>query len=79
MVACDSLVQHCRMQFEWWIAVMLLPLIPLGYTVVMDNAGIHRKRILRAMFAMAGVNLLFLPPYCPVAVTLSPVVFLTCN
>jgi transposase len=51
--------------FEWWCLHMLLPCRRLGQTVIMDNAAFHRKNILRPLFALAGVNLLFLPAYSP--------------
>jgi transposase len=51
--------------FEWWCLHMLLPCLRPGQTVIMDNAAFHRKNILRPMFALAGVNLLFLPAYSP--------------
>jgi len=35
-----------------------------GYTVIMDNAGFHRKKELRKL-ARGKVRLLFLPPYSP--------------
>jgi transposase len=35
-----------------------------GFTVIMDNAGFHRKEELRKL-ARGKVRLLFLPPYSP--------------
>jgi hypothetical protein len=43
--------------FERWFANGLLAETPKGYTVIMDNAQFHRKKILR--------KILFLPPYSP--------------
>jgi len=34
-------------------------------TVIMDNAGFHRKAMHKKIGEKAGVNLLFLPPYSP--------------
>ena len=50
--------------FEDWFANRLLKIIPKGYTVILDNAGFHRKKVLRSL-ARAKVRLLFLPPYSP--------------
>lgn len=51
--------------FEWWVVQMLLPCLQPGQTVVMDGAKFHRKNVLRVIFALAGVNLLFTPPHSP--------------
>jgi hypothetical protein len=50
--------------FERWFANSLLRETPQGYTVIMDNAQFHRKKILRKL-ARGKVLLLFLPPYSP--------------
>jgi len=50
--------------FEDWFENKLLREIPSGYTVIMDNAGFHRKKELRKL-ARGKVRLLFLPPYSP--------------
>jgi len=51
--------------FESWFADSLLPAVPKGHTVIMDNASFHRKAPLRELAAEAGVRLLFLPAYSP--------------
>jgi hypothetical protein len=50
--------------FESWFKECFLTQFPKGYTVIMDNAGFHRKKTLRKM-ARGKVRLLFLPPYSP--------------
>ena len=52
--------------FESWFENCLLKVTPNGngYTVIMDNAKFHRKKILRKT-ARGKVRLLFLPPYSP--------------
>jgi transposase len=52
--------------FENWFENVLLKAIPHGegYTVIMDNAVFHRKKVLRKL-ARGKVRLLFLPPYSP--------------
>jgi transposase len=50
--------------FEAWVENCLLKVIPKGYTIIMDNAGFHRKKILRKI-VRGKARLLFLPPYSP--------------
>jgi transposase len=66
--------EHCAIEcfrqaadskfFEAWFENCLLKAIPQGYTVIMDNAGFHRKKRLRKI-ARGKARLLFLPPYSP--------------
>ena len=56
--------------FEDWVEIMLIPTIlekyPFGrVSVVMDNASFHRRGPLTEMFNEHGVELMFLPAYCP--------------
>jgi transposase len=51
--------------FERWFEEVLLKVIPEGYTVIMDNAGFHRKGRLRELAKKAKVNVEFLPAYSP--------------
>jgi len=51
--------------FERWFAECLLPALPEGTTIVMDNAAFHRKSRLHALASAAGHRLLFLPPCSP--------------
>lgn len=51
--------------FENWFEYDLLSIVPCGYTIIMDNAGFHRKKILLAIAERYGVHLLFLPAYSP--------------
>jgi len=46
---------------------MVLPVIPAGSVVIMDNAPFHRssKQQLEYILGLKGCNLLFLPPYSP--------------
>jgi len=50
--------------FERWFTNSLLRETPKGYTVIMDNARFHRKKILRKP-ARGKALLLSLPPYSP--------------
>ena len=51
--------------FEGWFGEELLRCVPVGCTVVMDNASVHRKKKLQALVEGMGVSLFFLSPYSP--------------
>lgn len=51
--------------FEKWFENCLLPELPIGSTIVMDNASFHRKSKLILLAESYGYNLIFLPPYSP--------------
>jgi transposase len=51
--------------FEFWFEKMLLPSLPKGTTIVMDNASFHKKAKLNLLAQKHGYRLLFLPPYSP--------------
>ena len=51
--------------FEFWFEEMLLPQIPLGTVIVMDNASFHRKKNLIKIAEAKGMQVIFLPPYSP--------------
>jgi transposase len=51
--------------FEWWFETQLLPAIPRGSTIVLDNARVHRKSELFDLAADSGCFILFLPAYSP--------------
>ena len=50
---------------EFWFEERLMPLLPPGSVVIMDNASFHRKGILRQIASHYHVMVLFLPPYSP--------------
>ena len=52
-------------RFESWFDAWLLPSLPDGSVIVMDNASFHRKGRLYALAEEAGHRVLFLPPYSP--------------
>lgn len=56
---CDSEV------FNIWLEHILLPNIPKGSTIVMDNAAFHKSTRTRELIEEAGCYLLFLPTYSP--------------
>lgn len=52
-------------QFEAFIANVLLPLLWSGAYVIMDNARIHQEKYIRPLIESVGAHLIFLPPYSP--------------
>jgi len=57
---------HCDHKVvETYFKKMLLPFIPAGSIIVLDNARFHRSAALRALVEAAGCMLLFLPVYSP--------------
>ena len=50
--------------FEYWFKKHLLPAIPKGSTIILDNARYHRKNELYKL-ARGKARILFLPPYSP--------------
>ena len=51
--------------FNAWLEGILLPAIPSGTTIVMDNASFHKSTKTRELIEQADCRLLFLPTYSP--------------
>ena len=51
--------------FHGWIIQDLLPKVPTGSVIVMDNASFHKRDEIRLSIEQAGCILEFLPPYSP--------------
>jgi transposase len=51
--------------FNIWLAEVLLPDLPKGTTIIMDNAAFHKSVKTRKLIENAGCLLLFLPTYSP--------------
>lgn len=51
--------------FNAFITECILPKIPLGAVIVLDNAAFHKSTILEGFVEIYGRYLLFLPPYSP--------------
>ena len=51
--------------FTFWFEKKLLPALPPGAVIVMDNASFHRKSQLIRVAQNHGFRLIFLPPYSP--------------
>jgi transposase len=48
-----------------YFAKVLLPALPPGSVIVLDNARFHQSPTTQKLAAAAGCQLLFLPPYSP--------------
>lgn len=51
--------------FVRWLRRWLLPTLPRGTTVVLDNLSVHRNRDVRRVIEAAGCYVCYLPAYSP--------------
>jgi len=51
--------------FEYWFEFCLIPILPIGSSVVLDNASFHNKNRLALLAEKYGHKIVFLPPYSP--------------
>jgi putative transposase len=51
--------------FEGWLSLYLLPSLTITSVLIMDNAPIHRKTVIRQLVEEAGHQVVFLPKYSP--------------
>ena len=51
--------------FEGWLSRFLIPSLTRPSVLIMDNAPIHRKTVIRQLVEEAGHEVLFLPKYSP--------------
>ena len=51
--------------FAQWVQSCLLPELPPGHTMVIDNASFHRAPLIRTLIESAGCTLIYLPAYSP--------------
>lgn len=51
--------------FNTWLEQVLLPTLPKGTTLVMDNAAFHKSAKTKELVEKFGCHLLFLPTYSP--------------
>ncbi len=68
----DEVIAPCCYQgtmnhvmFEYWFKYQLLPALPKGTVIVMDNASFHRKGKLYRIAQKYHCFLIFLSPYSP--------------
>jgi excisionase family DNA binding protein len=50
---------------EGWLSLHLLPALTIPSVLIMDNAPIHRKPVIKELVESAGHQILFLPKYSP--------------
>src|SRR4028118_2280808 len=51
--------------FEGWLSLYLLPDLTSPSILIMDNAPIHRKTVIRLLVESAGHQIIFLPKFSP--------------
>lgn len=51
--------------FEGWLEQYLLPSLNIPSILIMDNAPIHRKNLVKELVKEAGHTVVFLPKYSP--------------
>jgi transposase len=51
--------------FVTWVREWLVPMLPRGTTVVLDNLSVHRHAAVRPVIEAAGCHLRYLPAYSP--------------
>lgn len=51
--------------FNTWLELVLLPILPKGTVLVMDNAAFHKSPKTKDLIEKFGCQLLFLPTYSP--------------
>ncbi len=51
--------------FEEWLSIWLLPELKETSILIMDNASIHRKKVIQEIVDTSGHHVLFLPKYSP--------------
>lgn len=57
---------HCNRELvDAYLAKMLLPRLPAGCVIVLDNASFHKSPSTSGIVEAAGCSLMFLPPYSP--------------
>ncbi len=51
--------------FEGWLSKYFLPSLEIPSVLIVDNAPIHRKNVIREMVEETGHQVIFLPKYSP--------------
>jgi len=51
--------------FEGWLSLYLLPSLTMSSILIIDNAPIHRKTVIKLLVEEAGHQVLCLPKYSP--------------
>lgn len=56
---------YCGDSFEAFVQEVLLPRLPPGSVLILDNARIHHRQTLQEIVEAAGCRILYLAPYSP--------------
>ena len=57
---------HCNSAVvDAYFSEVLLPSIPRGSVIILDNASFHQSQTTRALAESSGCSLMFLPAYSP--------------
>jgi transposase len=51
--------------FIWWLINKVIPYLPPGFIIIMDNAPIHHNLGLEELLELRGLRIEYLPPYSP--------------
>jgi len=51
--------------FMHWLENFLVPSLKKGQVVIIDNASLHKVRLVKETIEEAGCSLMYLPPYSP--------------
>ena len=51
--------------FNFWLEKMLLPALPTGSVIILDNAAFHKTADTRQLINDSSHELIYLPPYSP--------------
>ena len=54
-----------RLSFEAYVAQCLIPALPSGAIVILDNLSAHKSAAITQLIEKAGATLWYLPPYSP--------------
>ena len=54
-----------RLSFEAYVTQCLIPALPPGAIVIMDNLSAHKSAVIAQLIENAGATLWYLPPYSP--------------
>jgi transposase len=54
-----------RTVFETWLETCLIPVLPPGDGVILDNATCHHGGRIAQLIEAAGAQVIYLPPYSP--------------
>eukprot|EP01083_Nonionella_stella_P081513 224574_1 len=72
IIGVNGLVSHCiksgsinANSFRYFITFFAVGILPVGSTLCLDNASIHKNNITVSILGYAGIRVWWLPPYSP--------------